>query len=68
MSLWNLQPATTSMYSGPSTYRRLDLQTSMAAKFRFDLQPENQPTDQKKNPKWNKNGTKTSGYGIFNAL
>ena len=31
-----------------STYRLFKLQTSLAAKFRFDLQPENQPTDQKK--------------------
>ena len=35
-------------YSGPSTYRLFELQTSLATKFRFDLQPENQPTDQKK--------------------
>ena len=47
-----------------STYRLFELQTSLATKFRFDLQPENRPTDQKKNPKWNKNGTKTAGYGI----
>ena len=42
-----------------STYRLFKLQTSLAAKFRFDLQPENQLTDQKKNKmeqKWNKNG------------
>ena len=37
----------------------LELQTSLAPKFRFDLQPENQPTDQKKTKmeqKRNKNG------------
>ena len=33
-----------------STYRLFELQTSLAAKFRFDLQPENRLTDQK-NPK-----------------
>ena len=37
-----------------STYRLFELQTSLATKFRFDLQPENRSTDQKKN----KNGTK----------
>ena len=31
-----------------STYRLFELQTSLAAKFRFDLQPENRLTDQKK--------------------
>ena len=31
-----------------STYRLFELQTSLAAKFRFVLQPENRPTDQKK--------------------
>ena len=31
-----------------STYRHFELQTSLAAKFRFDLQPENRLTDQKK--------------------
>ena len=46
-----------------STYRLFELQTSLAAKFRFDLQPENQPTDREK--KWNKNGTKTAGYGLI---
>ena len=30
------------------TYRLFELQTSLAAKFRFDLQPENRLTDQKK--------------------
>ena len=42
-----------------STYRHFELQTSLAAKFRFDLQPENRPTDQKKHTmeqKWNKKG------------
>ena len=42
-----------------STYRLFELQTSLAAKFRFDFQPENRPTDQEKNKmeqKWNKNG------------
>ena len=41
-----------------STYRLFELQTSLAAKFRFDLQPENRPTEQKKpkmEQKWNKN-------------
>ena len=31
-----------------SAYRLFELQTSLAAKFRFDLQPENRATDQKK--------------------
>ena len=31
-----------------STYRLFELQTSLAANFRFDLQPENRLTDQKK--------------------
>ena len=30
------------------TSRLFELQTSLAAKFRFDLQPENRPTDQEK--------------------
>ena len=38
-----------------STYILFKLQTSLAAKFRFDLQLENRPTDQEKN----QNGTKT---------
>ena len=37
-----------------STYRLFELQTSLTAKFRFDLQPENRLTDQKRN----QNGTK----------
>ena len=42
-----------------STYRLFELQTSLVTKFRFDLQPENRPTDQKitkMEQKWNKNG------------
>ena len=46
-----------------STYRLFELQTSLAAKFRFDLQPENQPTDRAKKTK--QNGTKTAGYGLI---
>ena len=38
-----------------STYRLFKLQTSLAAKFRFDLQPENRLTHQEKN----QNETKT---------
>ena len=44
-----------------STYRLFELQTSLAAKFRFDLQPENRPTDRKKP----QNGTKTAGCGLI---
>ena len=44
-----------------STYRLFELQTSLAAKFRFDLQPENQPTDREKK----QNGTKMASYGLI---
>ena len=44
-----------------STHRLFALQTSLAAKFRFDLQPENQPTDRKKP----QNGRKTAGCGLI---
>ena len=44
-----------------STYRLFKLQTSLAAKFRFDLQLENRPTDREKN----QNGIKTAGYGLI---
>ena len=48
-------------FTDSSTYRIFELQTSLATKFRFDLQPENQPTDQGKN----QNGTKTASYGLI---
>ena len=34
-----------------TTYRLFELQTSLGIKFRFDLQPENRPTDWEKKPK-----------------
>uniref|UniRef100_A0ABM5FFX2 SCAN box domain-containing protein n=1 Tax=Pogona vitticeps TaxID=103695 RepID=A0ABM5FFX2_9SAUR len=52
---WKVDPRLTD----GSTYRLFELQTSLAAKFRFNLQPGNRPTDREKNTKWKENGRKS---------